>query len=182
MKNLLIDIQVATKCKTIPTTKEINQWVVAALAHTDALAHDNPELSIRFVDDSESAQLNTQFRDKNGPTNVLSFPFVATDNIPIPLLGDIVISAPTVEREAKEQNKLVTHHWAHMIIHGTLHLLGYDHVRSRDASVMEGLETTIMTKLGLGNPYQQVHTGQQAHTGQLPERGQAHPLQPPSCS
>lgn len=173
MNNLSIDIQVATDSETVPTTQDINRWVSAALT----LTQKETELSIRFVDNEESARLNKQFRRKIGPTNVLSFPFETTDNIPIPLIGDIVICAPTVEKEAKEQNKLASNHWAHMVIHGTLHLLGYDHIESHQATVMEGLEISIMASLGLENPYKHI-----VQTSLSSERGQTHPLQPTGCS
>ncbi|MBV1881588.1 MAG: rRNA maturation RNase YbeY [Pseudomonadales bacterium] len=159
----------------MPAHKDIYDWLDAVLVKLQV--EEGTELSIRLVDREESAQLNETYRHKTGPTNVLSFPFEATDNIPIPLLGDIVICAAIVEEEAREQNKLINHHWAHMVIHGTLHLLGYDHIQSSDAVIMENLEITIMAHLGLRNPYEIT-----TQSSQIPERNQAHPLQPPSCS
>lgn len=111
-----------------PDEASIRHWVTAALRTTDAL-----ELSIRIVDEQESAQLNRQYREKLGPTNVLSFPFDAVVPEPLPILGDLVICAPVVVQEATQQNKSINAHWAHMIIHGVLHLLGYDHSNEKDS-------------------------------------------------
>lgn len=170
MNNLAIDIQVASQSQSLPIDTDINLWASAALtAHINinnshkktnsdtGLEHrfsEKQELSVRIVDTGESAQLNDQYRQKNGPTNVLSFPFEAPDNLPIPLLGDLVICAPVVEKEAAEQSKSVSDHWAHMIIHGTLHLLGYDHIAPQEATTMESLEVSIMASLGIEDPYQ----------------------------
>ena len=102
----------------------------------------------------ESQQLNSQYRQKDKPTNVLSFPFEVPEGIELNLLGDLVVCASVVEQEAKEQNKVLFHHWAHMIVHGCLHLLGYDHINDADADEMEALEVKILAKLAISNPYE----------------------------
>jgi probable rRNA maturation factor len=108
---------------------------------------------IRLVDDAESAELNQQFRHKSGPTNILSFPFEVPNGMEMDLLGDLVICAPLIAREAEQQNKLAEHHWAHITVHGVLHLLGYDHVEEQDAEQMEALEIEILNGLDIANPY-----------------------------
>ena len=115
-------------------------------------AEDNLELIIRIVDEQESAQLNHRYREKTGPTNVLSFPFDAVVPEPLPILGDLVICAPVVAREATQQHKSINAHWAHMIIHGVLHLLGYDHSDEKDSEIMESLETEILLSLDFPAP------------------------------
>ncbi len=111
------------------------------------------ELTVRIVDEEEGARLNKQWRGGNGATNVLSFPAADDFNMIPELLGDIVICAPVVEREAREQGKPPESHWAHMVIHGTLHLLGHDHQIDEEADVMEALEIDRLHLLGYGNPY-----------------------------
>lgn len=111
------------------------------------------ELGIRIVNNAESQKLNEHYRHKSGPTNVLSFPSLAVPGINSHYLGDLVIAAPLVAQEAQLQNKAIEAHWAHLIVHGVLHLIGYDHIESQDASVMEALEILIMTELGYPNPY-----------------------------
>ena len=112
-----------------------------------------PELTIRLVTPDESQQLNAEYRGKDKPTNVLSFPFEAPPQVPIPLLGDLIVCVDVVEQEAAEQGKTTTAHWAHMIVHGCLHLLGYDHIKDDEAEIMEGLEREIMAQLGFSDPY-----------------------------
>lgn len=153
--NLTIDINNASCCKEIPDEKAIHQWVSAALSGRKDIA----ELSIRMVDENESAELNQQYRSKQGPTNVLSFPadlpeFIQ-ESLPLPLLGDLVICAPVVAHEAQQQNKSPEAHWAHILIHGSLHLIGYDHIDDEDAEKMEQLETKILTSLSFPPPYEQ---------------------------
>lgn len=111
------------------------------------------EVSLRIVEVSEIQMLNLQYRGKDKPTNVLSFECGLPDEIGVPLLGDIVICADVVEREAGDYNKPLEDYWAHMFIHGTLHLLGYDHVQESDAHIMEGKEKQILTRLGYAEPY-----------------------------
>ena len=148
---LSIDIQRVCLSDQGPDAADIERWVTAALRNEREIA----ELSVRIVDDSESAALNGQFRGKSGSTNVLSFPFSAVTPEPLPILGDIVICAPVVALESLEQSKTPIAHWAHMIVHGVLHLLGYDHLDDQDAAAMEALETDIMQGLGFPPPYQQ---------------------------
>lgn len=133
----------------VPTNAEFRGWVAVALGRRRA-----GEVVVRVVDERESAQLNLTYRRKRGPTNVLSFP--AGDDVAAvaPWLGDLVICAPLVAREARAQRKTARAHWAHLTIHGTLHLLGYDHVRSEDAETMEALEVKLMRRLGFNNPYE----------------------------
>ena len=111
------------------------------------------ELTIRIVDMDEGTQLNRRWRKASGPTNVLSFPAVGVEEYAPGLLGDIVICAPVVNNEAKIQNKSIDAHWAHMVIHGVLHLSGYDHENSQDAEEMEAVETELLESLGYNNPY-----------------------------
>lgn len=138
----------------IPQSTALRKWAKKALREQIPSA----EATIRIVSLEEMTELNSTYRRKQGPTNVLSFPFdmpeeIAID-IDIPILGDIVICADVVNREAAEQNKPPEAHWAHMIIHGMFHLLGYDHEVESEAEVMEALEIDVMKKLGFPNPYQ----------------------------
>ncbi|MFL0795902.1 MAG: rRNA maturation RNase YbeY [Cellvibrionaceae bacterium] len=147
---LTLDLQVATEATDIPTPEDFQRWSTAALQKQQ----EGTELSIRIVDDEESRQLNHQYRDKDKPTNVLSFPADIPPEVELPLLGDLVICAPVVQQEAKEQNKTLEAHWAHMVVHGTLHLQGYDHIEDAEAEVMEQLETDILTTMGYAPPYE----------------------------
>ena len=144
-----LDIQVACEAK-VPKNRELNAWVTAALQNK----HPNAELTIRFVEKDEIYDLNQRFRSRSAPTNVLSFPFQAPDGIPCYLLGDIVICPKIIEDEAIAQQKPLAAHYAHMVIHGTLHLLGFDHIVPEDADVMEQLEIKLLTELGFANPYE----------------------------
>lgn len=111
------------------------------------------ELSVRIVDEDESQALNLQYRGKDKPTNVLSFPCELPDGVELPLLGDLVICAQVVAKEALEQGKVLHAHWAHMVVHGTLHLLGYDHIEDGEAEEMEAIEIQVLLELGYPNPY-----------------------------
>jgi probable rRNA maturation factor len=146
---LIVDIQMASASEEAPDPQSIERWVSAAIGNQ----RESTELSIRIVDVDEGQILNEQFRGSTGATNVLSFPFENESPEPLPLIGDIVICAPVVLKEASEQNKTLNAHWAHMIIHGVLHLLGYDHQNENDANLMESLETEIMQGLGFPPPY-----------------------------
>lgn len=150
--DLHLDLQIAldTSGIQLPTEEQIRDWVSAALEGRLAEA----EITVRIVDEVESEQLNVQYRHKSGPTNVLSFPFESDVPVEIPLLGDIVICAPVVVREAVEQHKEPLSHWAHILLHGTLHLLGFDHISDEDADAMERTEIQLMQKLGFSNPYE----------------------------
>ncbi|MGX2040200.1 rRNA maturation RNase YbeY [Methylocaldum sp. MU1018] len=144
-----VEIQHATERQGIPEDEKFPQWASAAVKR------DRAELVIRIVDETESAELNEHYRHKAGPTNVLSFPFEVPKGIPNDLLGDLVICAAVVEREAREQGKNPEAHWAHMVVHGVLHLQGYDHISESDAAVMEAEEIAILDRLGFPNPYEE---------------------------
>ena len=150
MKNVIIDLQIATEnIDNLPTETQIQQWANAAVRPKTL----DPEITVRIVDEAESHDLNLTYRGKDKPTNVLSFPFECPDEVELPLLGDLVICRQVVEHEAAEQGKPVEAHWAHMVVHGCLHLLGYDHIDDEEAEEMESLETEIMTSLGFTDPY-----------------------------
>ena len=146
-----LDLQVATDNERLPSQEDFELWVRIALRDT----MNQAELTIRIVDEAESQTLNSSYRGKDKPTNVLSFPFEAQPEIDIPLLGDLIIFAPVVEFEAKQQNKSLQAHWAHMVVHGCLHLLGYDHIQDAEAEEMESLETQLVESLGFNNPYKE---------------------------
>ena len=146
---IILDIQSASSSEDAPDEQSMKRWVSAAIVSKTG----DTELSIRIVDERESQELNQTYRGSSGPTNVLSFPFDAEIPEPLPLIGDIVICAPIVAREAEQQNKELKAHWAHMIVHGVLHLQGYDHQNDTEAVIMETLETEIMQKLGFPPPY-----------------------------
>ena len=158
---MTIELDIQHACtNNIPTNEQFQLWVNSALqivpvesqaAQTDE--QPNYELTIRLVDTAESQQLNHQYRDKDKPTNVLSFPFEVPEGIELDLLGDIVICADIVEQEASEQHKALEQHWAHMVIHGCLHLLGYDHISDNEALTMEAIEIKLLAQLGYNNPY-----------------------------
>ena len=150
MGKMIIDLQIACEQETgLPTLEQIEQWATAAVQPQT----DEVEMTVRIVDEAESHELNLNYRGKDRPTNVLSFPFECPDEVELPLLGDLVICRQVVEREAQEQEKPLMAHWAHMVVHGSLHLLGYDHIEDDEAEEMESLETQIMTGLGFADPY-----------------------------
>ena len=150
MGKMIIDLQIACEQETgLPTAEQIEQWATAAVQPKS----DEVEMTVRIVDEAESHALNLNYRGKDRPTNVLSFPFECPDEVELPLLGDLVICRQVVEREAQEQDKPLMAHWAHMVVHGSLHLLGYDHIEDAEAEEMESLETQIMTGLGFADPY-----------------------------
>jgi probable rRNA maturation factor len=146
-----LEVQRASNATDLPSDQQLLQWVQAALAAAELT--EPAELTIRIVDSEEGQALNRDYRQRDYATNVLSFPFDAEIELPVQLLGDLVICAPVVAREAIEQNKSVLAHWAHMVVHGSLHLLGYDHMDDDDAVTMESLEVAIMATLGFANPY-----------------------------
>ncbi|MDO6424445.1 rRNA maturation RNase YbeY [Saccharophagus degradans] len=148
---LTIDIQQASTADAsqLPSDEQFEIWVEAALQQRMSDA----ELSVRIVDEDESQALNLQYRGKDKPTNVLSFPCELPDGVELPLLGDLVICAQVVAKEALEQGKLLHAHWAHMVVHGTLHLLGYDHIEDGEAEEMEAIEIQVLLELGYPNPY-----------------------------
>lgn len=144
-----VAVQYALPRAGLPAPQSFRAWAEAVLAGRRKQA----EVVVRVVDEAESAELNETYRHKKGPTNVLSFPFEAPPGMELPLLGDLVICAPVVAREACEQGKEERAHWAHMTVHGVLHLLGYDHLDDDEARIMEGLEREILAKMGYPDPY-----------------------------
>lgn len=156
-----IDLQWAIEPQSIPTLEQCKKWVGISLQ--DDLAYQEVEMVVRIVDPEESQDLNRDYRGKDKPTNVLSFPFEQPPGLlelgeELPYLGDLVICAEVVAQEAQEQGKPLEAHWAHMIVHGALHLQGYDHIEERDAEEMESLEKEIMQRLGYADPYEQDNT------------------------
>ncbi|GBK97097.1 rRNA maturation RNase YbeY [Haemophilus influenzae] len=150
MGSVLVDLQIATEnIEGLPTEEQIVQWATGAVQPEG----NEVEMTVRIVDEAESHELNLTYRGKDRPTNVLSFPFECPDEVELPLLGDLVICRQVVEREASEQEKPLMAHWAHMVVHGSLHLLGYDHIEDDEAEEMESLETQIMQGLGFADPY-----------------------------
>ena len=150
MASLELDLQIATQdSQGMPTEADFALWVSKALPERD----DEFEVTIRLVDEAESQQLNHDYRGKDKPTNVLSFPFEAPPGIELPLLGDLIICRQVVEREAQEQDKTLFHHWAHLTVHGILHLRGYDHINEDEAEEMEALEVELLAQLSINNPY-----------------------------
>lgn len=142
MPQLDFSLQLASQAADIPSASQFKRWVRAALRVETSLA-------IRVVDEEEGRQLNASYRGKDYPTNVLTFPLTEE---PL-LMGDIVICAPVVAREAREQGKALLAHYAHMTVHGVLHLHGYDHEIDAQADLMEAMEIAILHKLGFANPY-----------------------------
>lgn len=150
MSNVILDLQLACEqAEGLPTESEFHHWLEAVLPQFQT----ESEVTIRVVDEAESHELNHTYRGKDKSTNVLSFPFEAPPGIELPLLGDLVICRQVVEQEAKEQDKPLSAHWAHMVVHGSLHLLGYDHIEDDEAEEMESIETEIMLALGYNDPY-----------------------------
>lgn len=165
-----VDIDIQVDSDTLPSDDEVHRWVAAAVA--DRLAES--EVSVSIVDAETSQRLNGQYRGRDYPTNVLSFPADLPEELGLPLLGDLVVCAEVVEREAREQGKTSQAHWAHMLVHGTLHLLGYDHIEDAEAEQMEALETKIITGFGFAPPYEEV--GELASSDELsPKQEQSTP-------
>lgn len=158
--SITLDVQSAT-AMTTPTQQDFQRWIEATLRdRSEPIA-----LCIRLVDEDESQSLNHEFRGKNQPTNVLSFPFAAPEQVPATaydhLLGDLILCAPLVQQEASQQDKAEQHHWAHLTVHGTLHLLGYDHEEPKQAQEMEQMERSILASLNIPDPYQEATAGLQ---------------------
>ena len=152
--DLFVDLQIATESEDqIPDLALMETWIKKAVLAGSSAEKEEAELTVRIVEDSESQTLNHQYRDKDKPTNVLSFPFQNPPGLTLPLLGDLVVCKNIVESEAINQSKTLTEHWAHMLIHGTLHLLGYDHIDPQEATIMESLETKLLIELGFADPY-----------------------------
>ena len=159
---MIVDLQIVSESKELPTLAQLEQWAQLALRIADSEA----EITIRIVDDEESNELNLQYRGKDKPTNVLSFPFeqpefddpelaaeMATELGDVNYLGDLVVNAQLVAQEAMQQHKNVIDHWAHLVIHGTLHLQGFDHIEDDEAEAMETLEVQLLATLNITNPY-----------------------------
>ena len=144
-----ITVQYAITAEGLPSEQDISEWVEVALQGRQEQA----ELVVRIVDEAEITALNRSYRGKVGATNVLSFPYEPMPEVDTRLLGDIVICAPVVAEEAIAQGKLLDAHWAHIVIHGVLHLLGYGHSKGSEAREMEQLETEQLASLGYANPY-----------------------------
>ncbi|WP_350304882.1 rRNA maturation RNase YbeY [Photorhabdus viridis] len=150
MSSVILDLQIACEnSQNLPEETLFQRWLDRVLPQFQS----ESEVTIRIVDEAESHDLNLTYRGKDKPTNVLSFPFEAPPEVDLPLLGDLIICRQVVEKEAEEQQKTVEEHWAHMVVHGCLHLLGYDHIEDNEAEEMESLETEIMQKLGYADPY-----------------------------
>ena len=147
------EIQRASKSIKAPIDDQFQQWINAVPAGQDRRF----SLTIRIVDEREAQQFNREYRNKDYATNVLSFPADLPEGLPDEIrqsqLGDILICAPVADREAMEQNRPGSDHWAHLTIHGILHLLGYNHEQVDEAAVMESLETEILAQLGIPDPY-----------------------------
>lgn len=162
--SVIIDLQIADDGDDHPPPLSIEHWVTTAIAGAKCQLSDKGnddadvefELTVRIVGRQEITELNHLYRHKDKATNVLSFPADLPDHIDLPLLGDLIICADVVRQEAIEQHKTLSDHWAHMLVHGTLHLLGHDHIEDDEAEEMEALEITILAKLGVANPYLEI--------------------------
>ena len=148
--SVTLDLQLACASPDdLPSEAQLQGWLEGTILGFQQEA----EVTVRIVDEEESRELNHTYRGKDKPTNVLSFPFEAPPGLELPLLGDLVICRQVVEAEAVEQGKTLDAHWAHMVVHGSLHLLGYDHIEDEEAEEMEQLERDIMQELGFADPY-----------------------------
>lgn len=159
-----LDLQVACDSSSTPDEDDFKQWLATAFAveaeqYGRAKTLAQPfEMTVRIVESAESQALNNDYRGKDKPTNVLSFPFEMPEGIEgleLSILGDLAICAEVVEQEAAEQKKELRSHWVHMVVHGGLHLLGYDHIKDNEALEMESLEIDILAQLGVENPYEE---------------------------
>jgi len=158
--NVTIELMNASTETILPSPQEFQCWSEAVLKALrdagDAAIAEKSELSIRIVDESESASLNETYRHKKGPTNILSFPCSGVPGTDINLLGDLAICAALVKQEAAQQSKSIESHWAHLTVHGVLHLQGFDHEEAAAAEEMETLEINILNTLGYTDPYQEI--------------------------
>ncbi|MDP1927338.1 MAG: rRNA maturation RNase YbeY [Thiobacillus sp.] len=144
-----LSVQFASDANDLPSRAQVRRWVAAALEHP-------AEVTVRIVDADEAQALNQDYRDKGYVPNVLTFEYgeIGHDASGQGVLGgDVVICAPVVEREAREQGKSLANHFAHMVVHGVLHLQGYDHIESLDADIMESREAAILKRFHIPNPY-----------------------------
>lgn len=149
---LELDLQIAVDAGQLPTAEQMQHWLERTLSAEGKTEYY--ELTVRIVEMDESQQLNKDYRGKDKPTNVLSFPFEAPTGIKLALLGDLVVCEQVVSAEAEQQNKTLLAHWCHMLVHGCLHLLGYDHIKEAEAEIMEAKEVAILAELGFDDPYQ----------------------------
>lgn len=156
-----LDVQLQYDNGMIPAASSFRQWVLTALADE----HRPVEMTVRVVGEDESRKLNHRYRGKDQPTNVLSFPFEVPPGVDCNNLGDLVICAPLVEREASDQGKTSVEHWAHLVIHGVLHLQGYDHQNDGEAALMESQEVQMLSMLGIADPYQEKETNPRNEQG-----------------
>lgn len=151
----LLDLQVASTATGLPDAEAFRLWAEAALR--EAGIGTVVEITVRIVDTEESRTLNREYRDKDKPTNVLSFPNelpeFLREQLDVLPLGDLVICAPVMASEAAEHGKRESDHWAHLTVHGVLHLLGFDHIDDDDAEAMEAREVAALKTLGIANPY-----------------------------
>ncbi len=147
-----INLQIAYKVDHIPAKDKIQAWINSTLEFA-RVTEPSTEITLRIVDHTESAKLNQRYRHKAGPTNVLSFPEAKIPNLQSTSLGDLVLCADLVEEEAKQQDISVQDHWAHLMVHGTLHLLGHDHENDKEAAIMEKMEMDILAQFGIASPY-----------------------------
>lgn len=155
---LYLDLQNMIESDNVPEQAIIEHWIKKTLSaeaeFTKSALNDEYELTVRIVDKDEIKNLNNTYRHKDKSTNVLSFPFDSPPEVELPLLGDLIICHDVVLEEAEEQKKAIFEHWAHMIVHGVLHLKGYDHIEDSEAQIMEALEIQILKQLNIANPYQ----------------------------
>lgn len=161
---LELELQRACQAPNCPDTRQFHHWASAALLDEPTATQAEPaQLAIRLVDVAESTALNGQYRHRSGPTNVLSFPSQAPRELAGLLLGDLVICAPLVTQEATQQGKTELAHWAHLTVHGCLHLQGLDHLHNHEAERMEALERRILEQLGFPDPYAEIPTSDGPH-------------------
>jgi probable rRNA maturation factor len=156
-----IDESIANQTVELPSSEQMQRWVKSALSFAQYDLVEGTELSVRIVDEAQSQTLNRDYRGKDTPTNVLSFPFETPPGLAFedyPHLGDLVICEPVVVVQAQQQQKTTEAHWAHMLVHGSLHLIGYDHIEDDEAEEMEQLERDIMASLGFPDPYESIET------------------------
>lgn len=155
--NISVDLQIACRVESAPREAEVHSWLERAYQAGSPDDSRQCDVLVRIVDEDESRHLNSQFRKQNKATNVLAFPAAASGlpNGEIDLLGDLVICGPLVEQEAEDQGKSPASHWGHLLIHGMLHLLGYDHENASQAAEMETVERKILAERGIEDPYRE---------------------------
>jgi probable rRNA maturation factor len=162
MNEIVIDRQTAINEPQLPSLTQLTHWVSCVFAHHPD--DQRREVTIRFVDEHEGLTLNRDYRGKDKTTNVLSFPFESPPGVDLPLLGDLVICHAVVAQEANEQGKLLEHHYAHMVVHGILHLMGYDHIDDEEAEEMEQFERELLAELSIPDPYaDNIHASGNTH-------------------